>query len=264
MRAARTPNSTAGAEANSKVCLNAVGDFSMSPIQRLSARSEAQRKPWLASKEWRERRIVSSHGVRGFFFALALAGFGLPAIITIAIGIWGVVEGHPDGVVFLVLGAFYAGGLAVARYQWGTWRKFGQSVCHLETLPGVIGDWFKASVEVKLPIETRPAVLVRLENFKMVGECRETVWEISERVFTANLPRIQGDRYLVPVRFQIPARKDYYAKADWLPWKTGGGWLLEITAEVPGVDLHAAFRVPIFETDEAPAEEQIDGWGIRS
>lgn len=236
----------------------------MSPIQRLSARSEAQRKPWLASKEWRERRIVSSHGVRGFFFALALAGFGLPAIITIAIGIWGVVEGHPDGVVFLVLGAFYAGGLAVARYQWGTWRKFGQSVCHLETLPGVIGDWFKASVEVKLPIETRPAVLVRLENFKIVGEMRETVWEISERVFTANLPRIKGDRYLVPVRFQIPARKDYYVKADWLPWKTGGGWLLEITAEVPGVDLHAAFRVPIFETDEAPAEEQIDGWGIRS
>ena len=70
----------------------------------------------------------------------------------------------------------------------------------------------------------------------------------------AQLTRIQGDRYLVSVRFQIPARKDYYAKRDWL---SGGGWMLHIKAELPGVDLHAAFYVPIFETDEAPPEEQI-------
>ena len=238
-----------------------LGDFSMSPIQRLSARSEAQRKPWLASKEWRERRIVSSHGVRGFFFALALAGFGLPAIITIAIGIWGVVEGHPDGVLFLVIGAFYAGGLAVARYQWGTWRKFGQSVCHLETLPGVIGGWFKASVEVKLPVGTRPAVLVTLAN-NINGGGGSTVWEISERVFHAQFTRIQGERYLVPVRFHIPARKDYYVQPTWTPLKVSGCWVLKIRAELPGMNLGTGFFVPIFETDEAPPEEQTPEGGL--
>lgn len=270
MRSARTLNNTTSAEANYKVCLIGVGDFSMSPMQRHIARSGAQRKswrarrkPWLVSKEWRERRIVSQ-GVRGSYFALALAVIGPMAILAVTVGIWHIVEGNPEGWGALLAGATVAGVLAYVTYQWLAWRKFGKSVCHLETLPGVIGGWFKASVEVKLPVETRPAVLVTLGNVLDFGS--PTVWEISEHVFHAQLTRIQGDRYLVPVRFHIPARKDYYVKPTWNPnpftLKLSGVWVLKIRAELPGMNLGAGFLVPIFETDEAPPEEQTPEGGL--
>jgi hypothetical protein len=213
--------------------------------------------------------MVVSQGTRDFFFALAVVFIGPPVIGGIAVGIWGLVEGHPEeGVGALFFAAMLAAFLAGFRYSWLTWRKFGKSVCHLETLPGVIGGWFKASVEVKLPVETRPAVLVRLENRKGWST---TVWEITERVFPAQFTHIQGDRYLVPVRFHIPARKDYYANTPWNRL-VGMSWCLYITAELPGADLNALFQVPIFETDEAPPEEQtpegelwtvevVYGWG---
>jgi len=66
----------------------------MRPMQRYIARSEAQRKPWLRSKEWRERRTVASHGMRGFFFALSLIVTGPVAIGGVAVGIWHIVEGR--------------------------------------------------------------------------------------------------------------------------------------------------------------------------
>ncbi len=214
------------------------------------------------SKEWRERRIVSQ-GVRGFYFALALAVIGPMAILAVKVGIWHIVEGNPEGWGFLLAGAMVAGVLAYVTYQRLAWRKFGKSVCHLETLPGVIGGWFKASVEVKLPVETRPAVLVRLVNI-IHGDGGTTVWEISERVFHAQFTRIQGDRYLVPVRFHIPARKDYYVQPSWNPnpLKVSGGWVLKIRAELPGMNLGAGFLVPIFETAEAPPEEQTPEGGL--
>ena len=219
----------------------------MRPMQRHIAQPVAQRKPWLTTKEWRERRIIASHqGMKGGVFALALIFISPMAILPFAGGIWALVEGHPaEGVAGLFVGATIACLLAGFTYSWLAWRMFGKSVCHLETLPGVIGGWFKASVEVKLPLKTRPTVLVSVGNL---------VWEISERVFPAQLTCIQGDRYLVPVRFRIPDRKDYYGKRS---------WTLYITVDVPGGHLTSApFHVPIFETDEAPPEEQTPEGGL--
>ena len=227
----------------------------MRPTQRHIARSEAQRKPWLVG-EWRERRIVTSQGLRGVFVALALAVMGPLAIIGVAVGIRGLLEGHPEQLEALPLGAIFAIVPAFVTYVWLKGRKSVNSVLHLETLPGVIGGWFKASVEVKLPVETLPTVLVKLEN----RTTQSIVWEISQRVFPAQLTRIQGDRYLVPVRFHIPARKDYYT--DTVAGTGAGYWHLKITAELPGVNLDVTFNVPIFETDEALPEEQTPEGGL--
>jgi hypothetical protein len=196
-------------------------------------------KPWLALKEWRERRIIS-HGVRGCFFALAILFFGSLALICLIGLLINLFRNPGEAVEALFLGSIFGGGLAVVTYWWRNWRKFGKSVCHLETLPGVIGGWFKASVEVKLPADVTPSVKVKLENFKIVGArpmVRLTKWETSEIVLPDRFTRIQGDRYMVPIRFQIPARMDYYAD-----------WQFQVKAEFPGVNLRADFIVPIFET----------------
>ncbi len=200
---------------------------------------EGHRGPWLARKEWRERRIVS-HGARGCFFALAISFFGLLALVCFMGALITVFENPGEAAKALFVGAIFGGALAGVTYWWLNWRKFGKSVCHLETLPGVIGGWFKASVEVKLPADVTPAVKVKLENFKFVGRrpvMKLTKWKTSESVLPDQFTRIQGDMYMVPIRFQIPARKDYYAD-----------WVLQVKAEFPGVNLSAAFFVPIFET----------------
>jgi len=212
----------------------------MDPIQRIIALLQGHRKPWLARKAWRERRIVS-HGARGCFFALAIPFFGLPALACFIGALITLSKNPREAAVPLFCGAIFGGAFAGVTYMWRNWRKFRKSICHLETLPGVIGGWFKASVEVKLPADVTPAVKVMLENFKIVGEFRPvarlTKWKTSEIVLPDRFTRIQGDRYMVPVRFQIPARKDYYAD-----------WHLQVKAELPGINLRADFVVPIFET----------------
>jgi hypothetical protein len=91
-----------------------------------------------------------------------------------------------------------------------------------------------------LPGDVTPPVKVTLDNFKIVGGkamVRLIKWEANESVLPDRFTRIQGDRYMVPVRFQIPDRKDYYVD-----------WQLQVKAEFPGVNMNAAFIVPIFET----------------
>lgn len=205
----------------------------VNPIQRLFRSSRAQRKPWLARKPWRERRIVNYGGPRGLYFALALVAFGIPAIFLGVVGVGQMVEGDPDGVFNLGGAALCAGILAFITYLWLRRRRFGTSVCHLETLPGVIGGWFKASIEFTLPVEAPGPVLVSLINSKMVGRRPVTCWETSQRVSTTRFTRVGANRYLVPVRFRIPAAAADYATWNWL---TGGGWFLSVKAELPGMD----------------------------
>jgi hypothetical protein len=219
----------------------------MSPMQSILALLGRHPKPRLAQKAWRERRIIS-HGVRGCFFALAIPFFGLLALMCLVGVLVNMFENPGEAARALLVGAIFGGALAGITWWWLNWKKFGKSVCHLETLPGVIGGWFKASLELKLPADVAPAVKVKLENFKIVGgrpAVKVTKWKTRELVSPDRFTRIQGDRYMVPVRFQIPAGTDYYKD-----------WLLQVKAEFPGVNLRADFLVPIFKTDEAPFEEQ--------
>jgi hypothetical protein len=219
----------------------------MSQMDSILALLGRHPKPWLARKEWRERRITS-HGVRGCVFALAAPIFGLISFGCLAGVAANLVENPKEAAQALVFLAVFGGAFAGITWWWLNWKKFGKSVCHLETVPGVIGGWFKASVEVKLPTNILPAVKVKLENFKIVGgrpAVKVTKWKTKELVSPDKFTRIQGDRYMVPVRFQIPAGEDYYKD-----------WLLQVKAELHGVNLRADFLVPIFKTDEAPFEEQ--------
>ena len=204
-------------------------------------------KPWLARKHWRERRIVS-HGVRGCFFALAIPFFGLPALLSFTAALYHLFQNHRIVWGALFTGTLFGSALAGVIYHWLHWRKFGKSICYLETLPGVIGGWFKAVVEVNMSGHLPPSALLSLENFKFEGGqplFKLTAWETSERVLPSRFRHIKGNRYQIQVRFQIPPRKDYYAN-----------WGLTLKAEIPGVNISAYFDVPIFETDEASFVEK--------
>ncbi len=226
---------------------------SVNLIQRFFRGLYPEGRPWLARRDWRERRITCQGGPRGLYFALAVGGFGFPSAFLAAIGISRILERDLDGIAYLSGAAVCSVVLVCIEYLWHRRRKFGDSICHLETLPGVIGGWFKATIEANLPVENAPSVTVRLVNFKMMGWRAVTTWETGQHAAAIRATHVHGDSYRIPVRFRIPDADKNYATWNWF---TGGGWVLQVRAELPGIDFFAAFPVPIFKTAEAPPEEQ--------
>ena len=190
----------------------------MDSIRSTLAQLRGYHEPWMACKPWRERRI-ESHGVRGCFFALAIPFFGLPALLSSTVALFHLIGSGRILWEAMIPATIFGGGVAAVSYFWRHWSKFGKSVCYLETLPGVIGGWFKASVEFKIPGHPPPSLLVRLENYKIVGmrpAIRLTAWETSKHVPPSQMKRLKGNKYLIQVCFQIPSGKDYYENWCWL------------------------------------------------
>jgi hypothetical protein len=215
-------------------------------------------QPWLARRDWRERRIVSQGGVKDFYFVLGTGVFGFAAVFLLACLVPGMrcSEADPDsGILPFLLGSVSCGAIAASiLYLWLRQKKFGNSICLLETLPGVIGGWFKATIEVTLPLKPPPAVTVTLVNSMKAGRAAVRIWETSRRVWLEPIPGPRENRYRIPVRLHIPDEHKEYATWSWL---SGGGWCLSVRAELPGIDFFATFLVPIYKTDKAPPEEQL-------
>ena len=176
------------------------------------------KRPWLRRKDWEDRQVLATAAeVRsGLFYFLALLGvlaFGGPAL-WLAKYAWS--ARGLDALERLLMGGL-AGFLGLvpviivcAVIQR---RRYGTSVCYLETLPGVIGGWFKATVEAKLPGRPEGPLVAELTNCCLSGgllKSREmtTVWGTKYDVPASALKDIGEGKYRIPVRFRIP-RDDY-------------------------------------------------------
>src|SRR6185436_9614884 len=98
--------------------------------------------------------------------------------------------------------------------------------CNLETLPGVIGGWFKAQVEGTLPAPPRSAsVCLTL----LTGEDAEGgavgIWSVVYDLAAQDLLPLGDGRFRIPVRFQVPRR---LAEFDDKP-----RWGLGVTVKLP-------------------------------
>lgn len=216
-------------------------------------------RPWLKRKTWRRREIVSGSPVGYPFLLLAYLFFGLPALLFF----WMAIAGPDDTnailrIEYLLLGlllVFIVGGLTYWRLRQ---TRYGNSVCRLFTLPGVVGGWFKADVECRLPADADSSVVVRLRNFVLRGKRMVEVWRMEQRLA---VPVTTGIRSTVPVRLRIPrdpAQRPMLVGDDF--WEADSkSWVLEVEKHVPGIDFFVAFRVPIYDTPDAPAAEQAAG-----
>lgn len=221
---------------------------------------------WLRRPEWAARRLVyragwfteSSSGAGRIEKLLVgiLALLGLPCFAAVAYTIVGAFGAIPTGVGivvavglgYLLLRAFGGGSAhGIHRYEY---------VCHLETLPGVIGGWFKAWVEASLP--DRPnRFLIELAHSVPGHRGSRRTWSDGYRVPPTAVETSAG-RYRIPARFQIP--RDVPHKPIEPPslgmW-AGPRWTLRVVAEMPrGQVCRGIFEVPIFKTDQAPIQEQ--------
>ena len=219
---------------------------------------DVEGQPWLKVENWRKREIVYGSVVHGFYLVLAYICFGVPAVMFA----WAVIDSlrgsRGDSLELLSLAVVIVFCLAGLTYRWLRHRRYGNSVCRLLTFPGVIGGWFKADVECALPPDPAEPVIVRLKNLIPEGRSVREVWRMEQKLTVA----VSADkRSVVPVRLRIP--RDPAQRVSSLKsgikealFGTVGYWVLEIEKETAGVDFFAKFRVPIYDTPDAPPSEQ--------
>lgn len=224
-------------------------------IREAPSRAQLAVRPWLGLKMWRQREIVFRGPVGYGVLILAYLFFGVPAVVIL----WIVIAGpgtvsesmRIQGLLWGLLLAFIVGALTYWRLRQ---MRYGNSVCRLITLPGIVGGWFKADVECNLPADSDSTVTVRLKNLIPAGKRMVEVWRMEQRLTVFVTP---GTRSTVPVRLRIPrdpAQQPMMVGDGF--WSAGKSWTLEIEKHVSGIDFFAAFLVPIYDTPDAPTSEQ--------
>jgi hypothetical protein len=212
-------------------------------------------EPWLWNEAWADGRIRCGNRsgmIVGWVFALVWNGFSWPLLSVLPREL----ERNPTAALFGLLFPVAGIGLLVwAVRATLRWRRFGASTFELAHVPGVLGGELAGTLHVgdgllgARELEARLACIRRYVSGS--GKNRSThedvLWTEEGRLAGSGLVRgLHG--LALPVRIAIPfdcRPSDPLESNDRILWR------LELRAELPGVDYHAQFEVPVFETQES-------------
>lgn len=212
---------------------------------------ESSSKPWLAQREWANREVTcDTNSSLWFIWGFTLlwnlislpAAFAVPEVLA---------EGSP--IILVVLFFPLAG---IYMLFWATkstlgWRRFGQLRLTLDPYPGSIGGQVGGSLDIPIAYHPQQRFPVSLQCVRSYatgsGKSRsrhETlIWQSSG--LAHGQPTATGVTRLA-VCFDVPANlpvSETYSD-DYRFWR------LELNADLPGVDLHRQFEIPVFATAE--------------
>ncbi len=139
-------------------------------------------------------------------------------------------------------------------------REFGKTFFEMASVPGVVGRELKGSIQARFPHSPDHGVSLRLSSAHRYttgsGDNQTTheniLWRTEAELNSGQLcPGPTGTT--IPVAFRIPVNAQPTERVD--P-RDEFLWLLEATANVPGVDYHDVFEVPVFRTKDTPTEAE--------
>jgi hypothetical protein len=198
-----------------------VGDVDSGATQNLRA-------VWMAALLWNlfwsPFYFGLSDGLRGGS-RLVLVGLVLPLI----------------GIVLIILSLR-------ARHRW---QRFGGSTLQMaDAFPSIGGRLVGRIISDRMPAGAASVTLRltcrRREKLRRYGG-GQLVWE-TEKMVPANPARATG---AIPVEFDIPAHCEPSSEPDSSPPYVQ--WVLQATAEAPGMDWEHQFVVPVYSTSDAAA-----------
>lgn len=217
--------------------------------------------PWRWNSDWTDGRVRTSGNVQfllPLIFALFWNLISAPLLFVLPSE---VLENDNKlaliGLIFPVVGL----GLIVwAVRSFLHWKKFGDSVFEMSTLPGVVGGNLTGRILTSVNIEPISGFDLTLSSIHRVttgsGKNRST----SERVqwqATRHIDRETLDydptRSSIPVSFAIPYEVEPTAERS-ADDKTL--WRLEVAAETTGIDFSTQFEVPVFLTAESRRDSE--------
>ena len=149
------------------------------------------------------------------------------------------------GLLFPIAGI----GLLIAALRLTLRRmRFRESALVLDIAPVPLGGTLRGTVEVPHPLTAASAVSIRLmamERRRRGKSTRDTIVCHEERELEPSLLRRSADGVVIPIEIAVPH--------DAPPSETINAsrqvfWRLNVDADVPGIDYHAAFDVPVART----------------
>jgi hypothetical protein len=190
-------------------------------------------EPWKWRKDWIRGEARTDAG-NGMFVAVAFSIFA--AIFSIPILLF-IPSALMKGDIAAALALIYPFGAAFV-IKWGIgsllrWIRFGRAVLQLHSIPIRPGERLRGTIHTggRLPESAR----VRLELVRLKKGSPDPQWTHS----ITTTPSAGSDgKTFIQVDIEIPEQTK---KSSQLEWE------LRALSEIPGIDLDAAFKIPVFQ-----------------
>ncbi len=229
--------------------------------QRLQVEHPAE--PWLWREDWAQGRVKSqskSNTIAAWVFAIFWNVVSMPAAILAGPQI--AKQKNAAGfivMIFPVVGVFL---LIRAIRQSIALFEFGNTYFEMSSVPGVVGRELKGQIQARFPHSPDHGIHLRFSCVNRVttgsGKSQSTsdniLWRDEAELSSAQFyPGPTGTT--IPVSFRIPFDAQPTEKRS---ARDEFVWLLEALAEVPGVNYHDIFEVPVFRTAQTPAQSEAE------
>lgn len=225
--------------------------------------AEHPTEPWLWREDWAQGRVKSqskSSTIAAWIFAIFWNVVSMP--IAILAGPQIIKQKNPAGLIvmiFPVVGVFL---LIRAIRQSIALFEFGKTYFEMSSVPGVVGRELKGQIQARFPHSPDHGIHLRFSCVHRVttgsGNSTSTsetiLWRDEADLSSAQLyPGPTGTT--IPVSFRIPFDAQPTEKRN---TRDEFVWLLEALADVPGIDYHDVFEVPVFRTQQTPTRPEAE------
>ncbi|MBI4465519.1 MAG: hypothetical protein HY647_12510 [Acidobacteria bacterium] len=213
--------------------------------------------PWMWREDWTEERAQSNNRsslIRAWVFAILWNLLSSP-VLFFAPAEW---ETQPLAYVALLFP-----GVGVLLLGWATlqtlrWRNFGRTWFEMESVPGIPGRELRGRIWTRLPRPAERGVLLKLTSIHRTVSGSGKNRTVNEKILWREEGTVsQGEIQLSPALAAIPVR--FLLPADGPETTTENPdssihWLLTAEANLPGVDYKDEFEIPVFRTEQSPAD----------
>lgn len=213
--------------------------------------SESAAKPWLAQREWASNQISCNSKNTLWMtwgFTLLWNLISLPAALAIP-------EEFASGNKLILIALIFPLG-GIYMLVWAikatlSWRRFGQLVLTLDPYPGSIGGQVGGTLNLPITYNSQQRFPVSLQCLRsyVTGSSKSrtrhenVIWQASGLAYSEASPT--GDTRL-SLCFDVPPKLPVSEPFD----DDYRFWRLELNADLPGIDLHRQFELPVFATAE--------------
>ncbi len=217
-------------------------------------------EPWLWKDQWAGGCIRSSSKATMVTACIVALFWNSISFTVAAMAIPAELKKGNHKVLLVLLFPVVGVGLMVwAAREIIRWKKFGESIFKMLSVPGVLGGQLNGAIQT--PVKIRPGngfhLKLRCINRITTGSGKDSsttehlLWE-DEKTMLKELLADDPLRSGIPVFFQIPAD---CRESDDTDSRNRVLWRLEARASVPGVDYFSQFEVPVFRWagNDAPA-----------
>lgn len=227
----------------------------------LRLRAEHPAEPWLWRDDWAAGRVKSNTKasmVTAWVFAIfwnliswTVTIFALPDAIRAKNASSYFLLIFPAAGIFLLI---YAIRKTIAFVE------FGKTCFEMASVPGVVGRDLKGSIQARFPHSPDHGVHLRLSCVhRYVSGSGNNSTTTESILWRDEADLSPGQLYVAPAGTTIPV--SFHIPLDAQPTDNRTPrdqviWQLEAIANVPGVDYHDVFEIPVFRTAQTPTFEE--------